>query len=249
MSTQGVVDIVFCLDASNSMKPCIQGIRDNIISFLSGLGYTSSQRRIDWRVDYLAHSADEKGGVYRAENLRSGGLDLCDNLYKSRDPSKFFTSDIAEFQRGLDNVTVGGDEATLFALDTALDFPWRPLNTCHRVVVCLTDEPFEEGTDQSLQLAKLPQLVEKIQKLGVMLFIVAPDSAAFSRLAEVDKSEYETVDTVGDGLRHVAFDKVLAHIGKSVSIATLSRSDDSGVTRALYGQNLMGATNQEIRGR
>ena len=253
MSTKGVVDIVFCLDASHSMRPCIDAVRDHVVAFVRGLedGARAAQRSVDWRVDFLAHAADEGGGVYRVHSIRTDNMGTIGALYPRPDPAQFFTTDLDEFRRGLGRVEIGGDEATLWALDLALDYPWRSRRSCHRVVVCLTDEPFETNAEQATQRAQLPALRNKIQQLGAMLFLVAPDSTVFGELAMVDKSEYETVDAAGDGLRRVEFDKVLAYMGKSVSMAGTpgGTDDDAGVRRALYGQDQLGATDKSIRGR
>ena len=37
MSTKGTADVVFCLDASGSMGPCIEGVKSHIASFVDGL--------------------------------------------------------------------------------------------------------------------------------------------------------------------------------------------------------------------
>jgi hypothetical protein len=180
-------------------------------------------------------------------------MDTVRALYPNADPSQFFTSDLNEFSRSLGQVEVAGDEATLIALDIALDYPWRSKRSCHRVVICLTDEPFETGTDCNVQLCQLQALQMKIQQLGVMLFLVAPESAAFAQLAMVDKSEYETVDSTGDGLRKVPFDKVLAYMGKSVSVSVSgyqgTADTDASVRRALYGQDRWITINKQVRGR
>ena len=64
-STKGVADVVFCLDASDSMKPCIDGVRTHIGSFLDGLK-SDQQRARDVRFDFVAHHVnmmtDERPG-------------------------------------------------------------------------------------------------------------------------------------------------------------------------------------------
>lgn len=246
MSTRGVVDIVFCIDASDSMRPCINGVKEHVVSFIKGL--EGGQSKMDWRIDYLAHSCDISGGPHRMESIRTENLGLMQALYHSPG-SNFFTTDLGEFQRKLSTVEVFGDEATLVALDTALDYPWRPRSKCHRVVVCLTDEPLETGAAVAAQREQLPAIIDKIQKLGVMLFLVGPHSDGYASLSEVDKSEYEVVDHAGDGLRTVNFAKVLEYIGKSVSMASLQTVEDKGVRRALYGQDTWGSSDAPITGR
>ena len=251
MSTKGVVDIVFCLDASHSMQPCIDAVRRHVFSFVSSLEASPNQRRVDWRVDFLAYAADQEGNVFQHQSLHSSRMNVLDALYPTPKSEYFFTRDLAEFQRGLEQIEVGGDEATLLALDVALDYPWRPRHECHRVLVCLTDEPFETNAARDMQLPRLPELLDKIQKLGVMLFLIAPESDVYSRIGDVDKSEYETVDEVGNGLQSVAFDKVLAYMGKSVSMAgqVSGQTKEPRVRRALFGQDQFASTCETIRGR
>lgn len=248
MSTKGVVDIVFCIDASASMRPCLDAVRRHVVDFIRGLE-SNNQRPMDWRIGFLAHSCDVGGNVFHMIGLEHENIDLLGAIYAGQGTASVFTTSLPTFQSRLERVDVMGDEATLVALDTAMDYPWRPRNICHRVVVCLTDEPFEDGAAQDEQLAALPHLQDKIQNLGVMLFLVAPKSDVFTRLSEVDKSEYEMVDVVGDGMRTVDFGKILSYIGKSLSIANLQGTAEAKVPRALFGQNLWGTSNMPIRGR
>ncbi len=245
MSTKGVADVVFCLDASDSMKPCIDGVKTHISSFLEGLK-TDRQRSWDVRFDFLAHhTLLVEGGVignchYSLYHNESGNLAL-DVLYSSQQGQRgrFFTTDIDEFKRGLDKVEVIGDEGPFVALDSCLDFPWRKAGECHRVVIFMTDEPFETSSAPEVERQFLEELLQKIQDLKVLLFIVAPDSPAYEELAEVDKSEYEAVDGRSAGLADVDFRKLLSGIGKSVSVSTANQQKPTAekkVKRGLFGQ-------------
>lgn len=247
-STKGVVDVVFCLDASGSMAPCIDGVRRNIGAFLDGL-VSDANRKIDCRLDFLAHSCDESGSLVRSTSLRLQGLDLIGALYGQKtNPGAFFTTDSAEVRAALNNVDVYGDEAMLVALDMCLDYPWRPREGCHRVVVVLTDEPLESNAEAKRQRKMIGAMIEKIHALGVMLFLVGPESAGFNELAEADKSQYRRVAQSLDGLGSLDFARVLAHIGKSVSVASLQGTPDTSVKKALFGQDAWIASTTEIRG-
>jgi len=92
------------------------------------------------------------------------------------------------------------------------------------------------------------RLIEKIQRLRVLLFIVAPESAMFGQLSEAHKSEYEKVDATGDGLSRVDFHKVLSSIGKSVSVSAQQTVRPAPVERGLFGQARWGRTDAGIRG-
>lgn len=247
-STKGIVDVVFCLDASGSMAPCIGALRRNLGAFLDGLG-SAWNKKFDCRLDFLAHSCDESGSIVRSHTLRNEGAKLLSSLYgPTPNPGAFFTTEPASIRVALEEVTPFGDEAMLVALDTCLDFPWRTRAGCHRVVVLLTDEPLESNAAAIDQKRMISPLIDKIQQLGVMLFLVAPRSAGFEELAEADKSQYQQVAQTQDGLGALDFSRVLAHIGKSVSTSSLGIGQDVPVQRALFGQNRWGSTSAEIKG-
>lgn len=247
-STKGVVDVVFCLDASGSMAPCIDAVRKNLDAFLDALA-GDANRKIDCRLDFLAHSCGEDGELVRSLSLRKSGADLIQALYgQVPQPTAFFTTDRDAIRRGLKELTVYGDEAMLIALDLALDFPWRPQAGCHRVVVVLTDEPLEANAVWPLQQAKLDAIIDKVQKLGVKLYLVGPNSVGLDTLAEADKCLYQKSTQSHDGLGSIDFAKVLGQIGKSVSSSMLQARPESSVKRALFGQDEWVASQDSIRG-
>jgi len=234
MSTKGTADVVFCLDASASMGPCIEGVKSHIASFVDGLK-GGGQQRWDLRLDYVAHWA---GPGLHMESLYESNL--IEALYQSsatsqdRPSARLFTSDVEEFKMGLSAVKTGANEASLAALDSCLDFPWRPAGECHRVVVFMTDEPTSGGHQAEKQKSKLPALMQKIMDLRVMLFVVGSECPVYEELSEVDKSEYEVIA----GLSSINFDDLMSGIGKSVSVSqTAQQSTEPTVQRELYGQS------------
>jgi hypothetical protein len=244
MSTKGIADVIFCLDASGSMQPCIESVKRHIVDFVAGLT-SNGQQKWDLRLDFVAHQAGVSANRGVPFNNSSVFLDDCwDGLYLNlrQEGMRFFTENQAEFQMGLDRISCQGDEAMLLALDFCLDFPWRPAKNCHRVVIMLTDEPCETGFNVSGQQAKIVELIQKIQGLRVMLFLVAPDSPIYQELAQADKSEYEVIDDaqMGGGLAGVDFRKVLEYIGKSVSVSTNQGSPTAEVMRGVFGQSSWG---------
>jgi hypothetical protein len=247
-STKGVVDVVFCLDASGSMAPCIDAVRKNLDAFLDALA-GDANRMIDCRLDFLVHSCDPDGNLVRSRSLNLSGAELVRALYgQPAKPNAFFTTDRNAIRFALRDVDVYGDEAMLIALDMALDFPWRPQAGCHRVVVMLTDEPLEENAIWSAQHARLDALIDKVQKLGVKLYLVGPPSPGLDTLAEADKCLYQKSKQSHDGLGAIDFNKVLGQIGKSVSVSVLQGRPETGVKRALFGQDQWVASDDSIRG-
>lgn len=230
------------------MQPCFDGMRSHIGEFIASL-QSNPQMKWDWRIDFVAHRAGAvgDGAVFSQQSLYNEQL-LVPLYLKGGQSGRFFTSDLEEFKRGLAAIKVSGDEAPLVALDSCLDFPWRPAATCHRVVILLTDEPAEDGVRVDIQRALVPKLIQKIQQLKVLLFMVGPESEIFNQLAQVNKSEYEVVDRTGDGLSRVDFRKLLSAIGKSVSVSNLQAAKEEAVERGLFGQASWMESNEEIRG-
>jgi hypothetical protein len=231
MSTKGTADVVFCLDASASMGPCIEGVKSHIAGFVDGLK-GGGQQSWDLRLDYVAHWAWPGRESLHMESLHEPNL--INALYQTSSEARLFTSDIEEFKRGLNGVELGGDEASLVALDSCLDFPWRPAGECHRVVIFMTDEPTSGGDQAGRQQSQLAALMQKIMDLRVMLFVVGPECPVYEELSEVDKSEYEVIA----GLASINFDELMSGIGKSVSVSqTSQQSAEPTVQRELYGQS------------
>jgi len=249
MSTRHTVDIVFCLDASSSMQPCFRAMQQHVGNFIAGIA-GNGQSTWDWRIDFVAHSAGNAsvGSVHRMTSLSHNVMELVSNLYRPGQSGRFFTSNLEEFKTALGKIEVQGDEAPLLALDTCLDFPWRPAAGCHRVVILMTDEPAETGLDVDESRKNLPALIQKVQDLKVLLFIVAPESAIFDQLGQINKSEYEVVDATDDGMASVDFRQLMEALGKSVSVSTLQSTGEKAVQRGLFGQAKWVHSNEEIRG-
>lgn len=228
------VDLVLCLDASGSMSPCIDGVREHVGQFLSGLKWDNRQQEIDLRVGFIAHSA---GGAFRYHTSSSGTEG---DPYGSHSQD-LFLRDSRELARQLSAVETQGNECPLVGLDFALDFPWRPKANCHRVVIMMTDEPAETGgggpVSMQAQLDMIQELQQKIVDLGVILFLVAPTSPAFQELTAVPRSTYKVINSDNDGLANVDFSEVLGAFGKTVSMSRLNGGEERDVKKALFGQD------------
>lgn len=249
MAGKGIADVLFCLDSSTSMEPCFDAVRQHIVSFVEGL---KSDGQVEWdlRFDFVSHSTSslESEIVLRAQSIYE--KNLFDALYKNNtqgNDAKLFTSSITDFVDKINKLGAGGDETNLIALDTCLDFPWRAGSDCHRVIILLTDEPLETGLLIKEQLEKIPELITKIHSLGVLLFMIGPDSAGYEELSAANRSTYDVVPK-GNGLATVDFKRVLNQIGKSVS-ASRAQVIRGSVNKALFGQNTwVSSSRTEMRG-
>lgn len=187
---RGIADIVFCIDASFSMKSCIEGVKNNIMEFVQGLQETPN-RTIDYRIAILAH--DWK--VFRI-------LD--------------FTEDIDRFSNALDKVVPKWEEFTLPAIDWSLDFNWR--EKCHKFIIIFTDEKLEHNHDPDFQKSKFKELIEKIKKLYIPLWIIAPECEEYKYLSQTRKSEYIKINR--KNYVNIDFRELLHQIGATISSTT-----------------------------
>ncbi len=237
------VDLVFVIDASESMKPCIDGLRENIKSLLQPMqGYISKTR-----FGVITHSvgidAEDGASVYRIRTLAGPGLSpIYGEPSDSHDPqNRFLTDNVNTLIEFLDNIDLSGDEDSLLALDCALDFPFGPIENTKRVVALFSDETFETGVFSKDYQSKIPELINKIQARHIQLFAAMPDGDAIQELAEVDRSEVELIQG-GDGLASVDFHLLLGQMGKSISASMLQSTGEGQYKRGLFNQENFGAT-------
>lgn len=246
MSTRGTADVVFVIDASGSMEPCINALKANIALFASSV-HGPNAGSFDLRLEFVALKVDSNAGIYSALASRTGNA--IDAIYSaaSQRHAGLLWSGPEEFRSGLDRIRVGADEDNLMALDMALDLPWRQASGCHRVVVLLTDEPPETGAMPQARRARVADLISKINDLRVKLFIVAPYSETLAELQAADGADYLQIQDadVGKGLASVDFRKVMGAIAKSISVASL-QTMPKPVNRALFGQDRMTDTDRPM---
>jgi len=237
MATQ-FADIVFVVDASQSMGPCFDQLRKNLETLMT----TMRQARFRPRLGLLTHAAGigPNGPVYDHQFIGGEGQEMLSSLYQrggqNARSDDFFTEDPRRFTKALSTVKPQGNEDMLLALDIALDFPFGPLAKSRRAVALFTDEPAEEGIDEGESSRKIEALINKIQTRHIQLFLVTPESKGYEILSEADKCEWEEVDG-GDGLAGFDFKQLLADMGKSISVATLQSSREKDWPRALFGQD------------
>jgi hypothetical protein len=196
---KGVVDIVFLLDATGSMQPCIDSLKSNIKLFIDTLttkDANNSSPVKDWRAKVVGYRDVE-----------------VDEKWFEDAP---FVRDVATLKAQLDALTAngGGDEPeslldALYKLSTLgqtdkgaqEDDPrkWRYRSTAARVIVVFTDASYKEKL--GLPEAKggtLDDVINALQTNKIILSIFAPQFDCYNKLAEIDKSEYQPVGEPGN---------------------------------------------------
>lgn len=222
------IDIVFSLDTSHSMLPCIDGLRRNLQSIIEPL----QGHDVPMRFGLIAlHAGFTTGGipVYPSWTL-AGDLRT---VYSAGD--KLFTSDGKLFSSRLAALEPDGDEDQILGLDLALDFPFGPTDTTRRVVCMFSDERIEDGYTGMNQIGRIPEVIDKIMARRIKVFGALPVSPALEQLAQCENCAFEPV-TGGDGLASVDFSKLLRQFGRTIS--SLGNQGHEGPwKKALFGQD------------
>ena len=200
--TKGVADIVFVVDISGSMAPCIDALRQNIETFVGTLSSGDANNAApvkDWRAKVV--------GYRDIEAAEADGLPwIVDNQFV-RDPAEL-KAQLAGLQ-----ANGGGDEPeslldTLYKVATMEAMPkgaqsiepgkWRYRSDAARVVVVFTDASFKET--MSIPEAKggsLQDVANIVMANRIILSVFAPNFEGYDRLSQIDKSEWEVVEYEG----------------------------------------------------
>jgi hypothetical protein len=200
--TKGVADIVFVIDVSGSMAPCIDALRQNIETFVTSLSSGDANNASpvkDWRAKVVGYrdieSADAEGLPWIVDND--------------------FVRDTAALksQLGALQANGGGDEPeslldTLYKVATMAASPkgsqtveaskWRYRSDAARVVIVFTDASFKET--MSIPEAKggsLQDVANVVMANRIILSVFAPNFEGYDRLSQIDKSEWEVVEFEG----------------------------------------------------
>jgi len=229
------VDLVLLVDSSESMRPCFNQLREHLKDLL----YPLQQANFKVRCGLVAYAAapGPGGPIYDHTFIGGSGPEMIQKLYSPQlNADDFFTNDPAVLARVLANLEAQGNEDTLLALDIAADFPFGPVDSTRRVITVFTDEPLEAGVLEAQPVAKIPELIQKLMSRRIQLFVSAPFSAALEQLGSLDRAEIEAVDG-GDGLKAVDFKKLLAQMGKSISVSSLQMGAEPAWKKGIFGQD------------
>jgi hypothetical protein len=195
---KGVADIVFLLDATGSMGPCINAVKQNIKTFVQTFTTPTPNGAAvvkDWRAKIVG---------YR-------DLDYTDVPAMVDNP---FVKDVSELEAQLDALTAdgGGDEpeTLLEALYMLANMPatgageelrpdaWRSVNAGRRFVIVFTDAPFKEPLRLPRD-AKIDDVILNLMTAKIVLHMFAPATLTrFGTLEEVDKALWHKIP-VGAG--------------------------------------------------
>jgi hypothetical protein len=200
--TKGVADIVFLVDVSGSMAPCIDALRRNIEVFVDSLSKGDANNAApvkDWRGKVV--------GYRDLEHADAEGLPWIEDHPFVRDAVAL------KAQLGTLQAQGGGDEpeSLLDALYTVASMPatprgaqseepgmWRYRSDAARVVVVFTDASFKETLQiPAAKGGSLQDVANVVMANRIILSLFAPNFEGYDRLSQIDKSEWEVVEYEG----------------------------------------------------
>jgi hypothetical protein len=227
---KGVADIVFLIDATGSMGPCINAVKQNIKTFVTTLT-----------------TPNPNGGVvvkdWRAKVVGYRDLDYTDHPAYVDNP---FVSSVSELENQLGSLQAdgGGDEpeTLLESLYRLANMPasavgepprpdaWRSSETARRFVVVFTDAPFKEPLREP-RGASIDDVILNLMTARIVLHIFAPKKFdRYNTLAEVDKAQWYAIAVPEDKTPQQAlaeyttdttkFGKIIEQLAKTITIVS-----------------------------
>lgn len=255
MAEEKRADVLFVIDASDSMKPCFDQLRNSIKSFVKPFkeeGFTSL------RLGLLAYNAGPSNGkwVYRNTFINGDAPENMNVLYGDDEDAQesLFTRsgdgfvDVETFCNRLDSVVCCADENTPLALDCAGDFPFEPICTTRRIIVLFTDEKLEDGVLKEEALGENCSTLEKvmdkiINQRHASLYYFGPHCEGsemieeFSRVIVNNVKDYSERSEGENVWADIDFERILEGMAKSISHSVLQVMDEGDYSKAVYGQD------------
>ena len=234
------VEIVFVIDTSESMRPCLEGLSRN----LDRLIMPFQGHNFNIRFGLLGYSIgkSDTGGLLVSTVTLDGDIT---SIYENS--KKLFTDNPKEFSTKIKELNVGGDENHLIALDSAFDFPFGPVSNTRRVVCLFSDEKIEDGAiNPETAKAIIEKLIEKATARRILLFMALPTSPLLHLLGCIRYAQIQNVDG-GDGLGSLNFSSLLESMGKSISVSSI-QGQERDYERAIHGQDQWGSSSGTFDG-
>lgn len=234
------VEIVFAIDTSESMRPCLEGLSKNLDKLI--LPFQGHNFNVRYGLLGYSVGKTDSGGLLVSTVTLDGDLT---SIYENS--KKLFTDNPKEFSQKIKQLELAGDENHLIALDCAFDFPFGPVNTTRRVVCLFSDEKIEDGAiraDLAEQIVE--KLMEKATARRILLFMALPESPLLQLLGQIRYAEIQKVNG-GDGLSSLNFSSLLESMGKSISISSI-QGQEKEYEKAIHGQDKWGTGSGSFEG-
>lgn len=226
---KGIADIVFLIDTSGSMKPCLTALTQNVgrlIETMVNPGANSAATVTDWRAKVVGYRDAKADG----------------DLWWTETP---FTSDMAQIRADLAALEPkgGGDEpeSLLDALWKLARTPvtekgavpdpaaWRHRHDAVRCIIVFTDASTHMATSiPEASGATSDDVIREVLNAKFRLFFFCPEAECYHVLSTIDGVEMDFVGSLTDARDQMKtfsedvnnFQKVMEQLGKSISVAS-----------------------------
>jgi hypothetical protein len=192
---RGVVDITFLLDATGSMTPCIDAVKEQIGVFLESLRTKDANNANPirhFRVRTVGYrDCGERDFPWLVEN------DFTDDIAVIRQQLAALDADGGgdEPESLLEALyAVAGDESSCMKRGEQSLHPrkWRARTDATRVIVVFTDASYHPQMQQPAG-GTLDDVINRLHEQRIMLSLFAPDMPCHDQLSEVDGAEYHAI--------------------------------------------------------
>lgn len=231
---KGIADIVFLIDTSGSMDPCLDALKDNVGVLVDAMINPGDNARavvVDWRIKVCGY-----------RDAMADGQD-----WWVETP---FTTDVAQVRRDLASLEAkgGGDEpeSLLDGLWRLAKMPateagaapesnsWRHHRDAARCVIIFSDATCHMATSlPEAGGAAFEDVAREIMAARLRLSMYVPEAECYEIMSSIDKCEVESIGTLSNAVNAMKefsgdisrFKKTMAQLAKSIS--------DSSVTPTL----------------
>jgi hypothetical protein len=226
-NTKGVADLVFCVDSTGSMSPCIDALKAELLRFITELEAPPEQGllSIQWRMRFL------------------GFRDLFDSSappWINADQPMVSTPAEARAQLAALNAQGGGDEpeSTLDAIwQAAASTDWR--RPCNRIVILFSDATAHptlhpDTVGSGAVGDDVDAVVQALVANNCRLHAWAPRCPVWDRLSCAPRVVYTPMTDAGSGFSSLDFSELMRSLRKTVSqISTEGTGFSPGMTTPL----------------
>lgn len=211
------IDIVFLVDATGSMGPCINGVKDNIYNFIDGL--KNNGETVNWRAKIIHYRDVELPGEVS---------------YFSND----FTNDQEILNEQLNfNASGGGDEpeSTLESIyKTIKETKWSDNKNTSRVLITFTDATNKARISNESYLKYGPidseTVSNQLNKENIKFFLFAQNDYQY-KLLENENTEINLYDYAVRELQNADYSVIMNDLSEKVSLL-------SSNTKVFHGDRL-----------
>lgn len=230
---KGIADIVFLIDISGSMQPCMDALKNNIgvlVDQMTNPGPNSEAVVKDWRIKICGY----RDAIYDGSKW-----------WEERP----FTSDVSQIRSDLNSLqAMGGEDEPESLLDglwklskmpstakgaQAESNSWRYHQDAARCVIVFTDASCHMTTSATeAGGATFDDVAREVMAARLRLSIYAPETDCYHTIGAIDKCEIEFVGTLTDAVEEMKvfsgntanFRKTMEQLAKSISVSAVTPS-------------------------